>query len=62
MEFKIAVIGKNVFGDISLINFHKDGNIQKELQYGFHDQKLKQMLKDERLDKPLDHEIVIKNG
>jgi hypothetical protein len=38
MEFKIAIIGQQIYGDIGLINgvFHELG-----MEKGFHDNKLK---------------------
>lgn len=38
MEFKIACIGKHMFGDLSLIQ--KGGHIEKQTQKGFYDEEL----------------------
>ncbi len=57
MEFKIAVIGKNVYGDVGLIAGGSGGE-----EVGFHDDRLKQLLQDERFDKPLNQPIVISDS
>ncbi len=42
MEFKIACIGQNMFGDLALIS--KDPNAEPQTEKGFHDDKLAKLI------------------
>ena len=65
MQFKIAVVGNQMFGDISLIapepNQKKVEN-EKEKFAGFKDEKLKKLLETGTGDKQLDMQITIKDS
>lgn len=59
MEFKIAVIGSHLFGDLSLIS-GKDGDTRPKFK-GFRDDGLKKMLSNGSGDGGLYSEIVVRN-
>lgn len=42
MEFKIACIGQNMFGDLALIS--KDGKAKPQTEKGFHDDNLTKLI------------------
>lgn len=61
MEFKIATIGQQMFGDLALIA--PKGSMEKPSdEYGFHDNHLKDLLLKGTGDKPLNKPVGIKNG
>lgn len=59
MEFKIAVIGSHLFGDLSLIS-NKEGD-SKPKHKGFRDDALKKMLANGSGDGGLYSEIIVRN-
>lgn len=61
MEFKIATIGQQMFGDLALIA--PKGNLEKPSdEYGFHDDKLKDLLLKGTGDRVLPKPVEIRNG
>lgn len=64
MQFKIAVVGNQMFGDISLIapeQNQKKIEDDKEKFAGFKDEKLKKLLETGAGDKQMDSQIVVKD-
>ncbi len=59
MEFKIAVIGSHLFGDLNLI-YNKQGD-SKPAYKGFRDDSLKKMLQNGSGDGALYSEITVRN-